>query len=108
MVLLIENNMENKMSKKLTNLLSKFGLEPDALSWDYSKLWTDAKCDEGCPECGCDAEITQDGKSDCSECGHKEVLPCSVCPLSDLQLCDWNEETRCSPFPKTNQTWSDK
>ena len=62
---------------------------------------------EPCPDCGTEVQILSDGTSDCSECGHPEVLPCSICPRmttdgfpSEPSTCDWNEVTRCSEFPQ--------
>lgn len=63
---------------------------------------------ELCPMCGCETEVLSDGKSDCEHCGHKEVLPCSVCPRVNTAnediTCDWNYETRCSEFPVKERT----
>lgn len=57
---------------------------------------------ELCPSCSCEITIKIDGKSSCPECGHKEVLPCSQCKfyLNAPGRCDWNEKTRCTPFPR--------
>ena len=57
---------------------------------------------ELCPSCMCEVTIKIDGKSSCPECGHKEVLPCSQCKLGgdDFIECDWNQQTRCTPFPR--------
>ena len=56
---------------------------------------------ELCPECSCEIELPLDRLIDCPECGHKEVLPCSACELClDGRNCDWNEETRCTPFKR--------
>lgn len=89
---------------ELTTLLEPFGKKISDLTYhpdDYEWFKTDKSTNyECCPECGSEQEITQDGKSDCSECGHKEILPCACCPLSDISLCDWDEKTRCSAFPK--------
>jgi hypothetical protein len=88
-------------NEELNKLLKPFGKTIEDLIYDYSDFKTEASAIEGCPECTCENEIKQDGTSDCEECGHKEVLPCSECPLNDLSLlCDWDKETRCSPFPK--------
>lgn len=56
--------------------------------------------DECCPMCGHEVEVRSDGKSNCSVCGHAEVLPCSICPRLENSTCDWSYETRCSEFPK--------
>ena len=85
---------------ELKSVLSKFGKSLNDVAWTYEDFKTSAKALECCPECGAEVEITQDAKSDCSECGHKEVLPCSGCPLLELAKCDWNEKSRCSMFPK--------
>ena len=54
---------------------------------------------EGCPNCGCENElVTSLPLTDCKHCGHKEVLPCAACEWG-RDNCDWNEETRCTPFP---------
>jgi hypothetical protein len=50
--------------------------------------------------CGYEVEVRSDGKSNCSVCGHAEVLPCSICPRNEDMTCDWNYETQCSEFPK--------
>lgn len=64
--------------------------------WDFYTKETVSEC---CPECNNEVDIMQNGKSNCPECGHKEVLPCSNCPLLVIGKCDWNPETRCSAFP---------
>ena len=58
--------------------------------------------DEPCPACGTEVPILSNGTSDCPECGHPEVLPCSICPrlTPTTDTCDWNEATRCSEFPQ--------
>ena len=56
--------------------------------------------DEPCPDCGTEVQILSDGTSDCSECGHPEVLPCCICIRADNNTCDWSIETRCSEFPQ--------
>ena len=58
--------------------------------------------DEPCPDCGTEVPILSNGTSDCPECGHPEVLPCSICPrlTPTTDTCDWNETTRCSEFPQ--------
>jgi predicted RNA-binding Zn-ribbon protein involved in translation (DUF1610 family) len=91
----------NENNEKLRDLLEDFGVEPEDLEWNYSTFWTDEKCIEYCSNCETEVEITEDGKTDCPVCGDKEVLPCMLCPLHDLSLCDWDEETRCSAFPIT-------
>jgi len=55
---------------------------------------------EPCSECGCEVQITTDGKSSCLECGKKAMLPCSICKLAEKDKCDWNEQTRCTAFPE--------
>jgi len=65
-------------------------------NWSYPVY----EVDECCPMCGYEVEVRSDGKSNCSVCGHAEVLPCSVCPRHEDMTCDWNYETRCSEFPK--------
>ena len=68
-------------------------------SWSYPVI----DVDECCPMCAHEVKIKSDGKSNCSVCGHTEVLPCSICPRVDPAhediTCDWNHETRCSEFP---------
>jgi len=57
---------------------------------------------ECCPMCGDEIEIPINKLIDCTKCGHKEILPCSICKLilnEDNIACDWNEKTRCTPFP---------
>ena len=54
---------------------------------------------EPCPDCGCEVEILSHGKSNCTECGHKQMLPYADCPKLENFTCDWNEKTRCSEFP---------
>jgi len=54
---------------------------------------------EPCPDCGCEVKILSHGKSNCTECGHKQMLPCADCPKLENFTCDWNEKTRCSEFP---------
>ncbi len=56
--------------------------------------------DECCPMCGYEVEVRSDGKSNCTVCGHAEVLPCSICPRLENWTCDWNYETQCSEFPQ--------
>ena len=56
--------------------------------------------DEPCPDCGTEVQILSDGTSDCSECGHPEVLPCCICIRADNNTCDWSIETRCIEFPQ--------
>ena len=63
-------------------------------------LYEESETQEVCPMCGVEVTIKTDGKSDCPECGQKEVLPCSMCRLADEFKCDWNTETRCTAFPK--------
>ncbi len=71
----------------------------DEVGYDFPDFGTDKLYEEQCPDCGDEILVRQDGKTDC-ECGHKEVLPCAQCPLHEVQLCDWNEDTRCTAFPK--------
>jgi len=87
-------------NNELNTLLKPFGKSTDDLIYDYSDFNTEAINTECCPECGCENEIMQNGKSNCKECGHKKILPCAECPLNDLSLCDWDEKTQCSAFPK--------
>lgn len=63
-------------------------------------IYEEGETQEICPECGVEVSVQTNGKSDCPKCGHKEILPCSQCKLLDEDKCDWNEETRCSAFPK--------
>ena len=86
--------------KELTKLLKPFGASVKDLKYCYEDFNTKALNDEPCPECGCEVLIMQNGESDCSECGHKKILPCAECPLNDIGECDWNKETLCSAFPK--------
>jgi predicted RNA-binding Zn-ribbon protein involved in translation (DUF1610 family) len=86
--------------KELETLLKPFGKTLKDCMYDYSEFWTKNMNTESCPKCGEEIEVTQDGRTPCPECGRKEVLPCAECPLSDLSLCDWNEDTICSAFPK--------
>jgi hypothetical protein len=60
---------------------------------------------ECCPHCGIEIEISILNLEDCPHCGHKEVLPCSMCVFANdaPQNCDWNKETRCTPFRKENK-----
>jgi predicted RNA-binding Zn-ribbon protein involved in translation (DUF1610 family) len=62
-------------------------------------LYEGDETQEVCPNCAVEVTIKTDGKSDCPECGHKEVLPCSMCRLAEEFKCDWNESTRCTAFP---------
>ena len=87
-------------NSELKVLVEGRGGDMSKLEYDYSEFKTEELCTECCPDCGDELEIKQDGSTDCPECGHPEVLPCSQCPLNDLYLCDWNKETRCSAFPK--------
>ena len=68
------------------------GVKTDPNFWLY----------ELCPDCGTEALIKGNGTSDCPECGHPEVLPCSSCPrlTPTTDTCDWNEVSRCSEFPR--------
>ena len=34
--------------------------------------------DEPCPDCGVEVAVLTNGTSNCPECGHPEVLPCSI------------------------------
>ena len=58
---------------------------------------------EPCPNCGVEINILSNGKSNCSECGQKEILPCADCPRinNNLNTCDWNEKNHCSEFPRS-------
>ena len=86
--------------KELNKLLKPFDKTVKDLRYDYTAFNTEVLETELCPECGNEIEVRQDGKTDCPECGHKEVLPCALCPLNDESLCDWNIDYRCSAFPK--------
>ena len=87
---------------ELNTLLKPFNKSVDDLDYCYDEFKTaKGECTEGCPNCTCENDIKQDGTSTCVHCGEKEVLPCSVCPLCDLSLCDWEKETICSAFPKS-------
>lgn len=90
-------------NEELIKMLKPLKVEPEGLDYSYPDFLTDAVCDEVCPMCGAEVEVTQDGKTACSECSHPEVLPCSCCPLNDLSVCDWNGTTRCTPFPKKTE-----
>lgn len=68
-------------------------------NWNLSFI-SDDWTNECCPNCASEVEIKCTGKSKCSECDHKDVLPCSECFELNSDLCDWNTETRCTPFPK--------
>lgn len=52
---------------------------------------------EICPHCDNEVEIMAHEPTHCSECD-KVILPCSTCKVVDN--CDWNEDTRCSQYPK--------
>lgn len=84
---------------RLTDLLNDVGRCISELQYDYSNFWTKSKTFEMCPNCLEEIEITMDGLTSCKVCGHKEVLPCNACPLEEIGSCDWNKNTRCSPFP---------
>jgi hypothetical protein len=68
-------------------------------NWNLSFI-SDDWTHECCPNCASEVEIKCTGKSVCSECGHKDVLPCNICYEMNDYLCDWNDQTRCTPFPK--------
>lgn len=87
--------------KELNKLLKPFGKTVKDLKYDYTDFNTEALNTEICPECGYEIEVMQNGKSNCPHCGHKEVLPCALCPLNDLSICNWDVETRCSAFPRS-------
>ena len=57
---------------------------------------------EPCPGCGNEIWVSSHGKTNCPDCGQKEVLPCADCPKKENFTCDWNKKTRCSEFPKNN------
>ena len=87
--------------EQLQSLLDDFGLNGEEFTYDWTKFMTSALDVECCPNCGDEVEIRQDGKSNCPECGHKNVLPCANCPiLATFFVCDWDEKTHCSVFPK--------
>jgi len=67
-------------------------------TWDMSFKLV-ASTIEPCPYCGCEVVISGDGTSSCSACGHPDVLPCTECCIvNDMEMCDWNPDTRCTPF----------
>lgn len=68
--------------------------------WDLRWKIFEESTPEGCPNCSGETEVSVDGTTPCQYCGHKDVLPCSLCSLYNEGLCDWNEKTRCTPFPK--------
>ncbi|HBZ37716.1 MAG TPA: hypothetical protein DEO59_04290 [Balneola sp.] len=87
--------------EQLNSLLDDFDLTGFLVCEDWSEFMTPALDTECCPDCGDEVEIRQDGKSNCPECGHKNVLPCANCPiLATFFVCDWDEKTHCSVFPK--------
>lgn len=83
--------------QQVKDMLKKFGIEKE-LKYDYDEFMTEELTTEPCPDCGMEIEIKQDGTSSCPECGHKNVLPCAVCPLRDFYVCDWGDEEICTPF----------
>jgi len=87
---------------QLNKLLGKFGKSVSDLEHhpdDYKSFGTAEYEPECCPDCACEVEVKQNGKSTCDKCGHKNILPCARCPLNDMSLCDWDEKTKCSAFP---------
>ena len=66
---------------------------------NYNRFTKPFIVNEVCPDCGHQVEILSHGKSNCTECNHKEMLPCADCPRAENFTCDWNEKTRCSEFP---------
>ena len=87
--------------EQLNSLLDDFGLTGSEFQYDWSEFMTPTLEAEWCPHCSSEVEIRQDGKSSCSECGHKNLLPCANCPIhAEFFVCDWDEKTRCSVFPR--------
>ena len=68
-------------------------LNPEGEDWKYYG----EGYDEVCPSCGTEIQVSIDGKTTCPKCGHKNVLPCSMCP-KDYDQCDWTEDEGCSVF----------
>lgn len=85
---------------KLIELVTKFGIAVEDLRYDYDVFMTKETTTEECPMCGSESEIKSDGTSDCVHCDHKDMLPCSQCPLLDHSVCDWGSLSGCTPFPK--------
>jgi hypothetical protein len=84
----------------LERLVKKFDIDPNELEYSYEDFNTPVLCVEACPTCGEEEDIKQDGTSDCTTCGHKNLRPCSMCPLMDMSACDWSGFNGCTPFPK--------
>lgn len=84
--------------QELSKLMEPFGVKLSELNYDYGDFNTEELCDEVCPMCDEEIEVMQNGKSECSSCGHKNVRPCSMCPLNDTSNCDWGKDG-CTPFP---------
>tara|TARA_Y100000592_G_scaffold69020_1_gene107290 strand:+ start:123 stop:566 length:444 start_codon:yes stop_codon:yes gene_type:complete len=96
------------MNRKVMQLVERSGGMnwfdfTNEFTYDFWDFYTEETVTETCPECDHEVDIMQNGKSDCPKCGHKEVLPCSNCPLLVMSKCDWNSETRCSAFPKKQE-----
>ena len=70
-------------ANNLIKMLEPFNISDEQIKYDYSEFLTEATTQEPCPDCGNEIEAKQDGTSNCSECGHKNVLPCTACPLND-------------------------
>lgn len=85
--------------KNLKALLKPFGIKLEELQYDYGYFGTEELCTEVCPTCGSEEEVKQDGTSTCTDCGHKNIRPCSMCPLNDMSVCDWWSIKGCTPFP---------
>lgn len=85
---------------KLIELVTKFGIPVEELKYDYGFFMTEEITTELCPNCDRETDIKSDGTSDCTNCGHNKILPCSQCPLADNASCDWGKSTGCTPFPK--------
>ena len=71
---------------------------PNGPEWHLKYFGTEHLEAEVCPECGDEVKVKQDGTSSCPSCGHKHVLPCNNCPLLELDICDWSDTSRCTPF----------
>ena len=55
-------------------------------------LYKYEKTIEGCPACTSEIELPFDKLINCPECGHKDVLPCSMCKPLEQGKCDWQDD----------------
>lgn len=58
---------------------------------------------ECCPNCISENEVLGDASTDCEHCTEKNLIPCRPCSDSNPDMCDFKEETGCTPFPRKKE-----